>query len=149
MIIVFCNNHYFAVQSLLCFTMIISLLTYCYITSVGGYCFQIILTDTDTTTSNNCIERLNLRFFTISLLRHELSPTHTLKWPERSRVQITCNTLNSYHKQHAVCRLVWDRYCLTTLWWNLCPKISDLLLNCASGDVLAGVPRCCCCWLVA
>ena len=30
-------------------------------------------------------------FFTISSLRRELSLTRTLKWPERNRVQITCN----------------------------------------------------------
>ena len=38
-------------------------------------------------------------FFTISSQRRELSPTHTLKWPGRNRVQITCNTSNTYHMQ--------------------------------------------------
>ena len=56
---------------------------------------------------NNRIQRLNSRFFTISSLRHELSPTRTLKWPERNRVQITCNTPNAYHVQHVVLRATW------------------------------------------
>ena len=42
--------------------------------------------------NNNCIQRRNLRFFTISSLHREPSPAHTLKWPRRNRVQITCNT---------------------------------------------------------
>ena len=52
---------------------------------------------------NNRIHRCNSRFFTISL-RRERSPTRTLKWPGRNRVQITCNTLNAYHVQHVVLR---------------------------------------------
>ena len=36
---------------------------------------------------------------TISLQRRELSPTRTLKWPGRNRVQITCSTLGAYHVQ--------------------------------------------------
>ena len=44
--------------------------------------------------------------FTISL-RHEPSPTRTLKWPTRNRVQIMCNILSAYH----VCLLVG---CLTS-----------------------------------
>ena len=28
-----------------------------------------------------------------------MSPTHTLKWPGRNRVQITCNTSSAYHVQ--------------------------------------------------
>ena len=43
---------------------------------------------------------------TFSSLRHELSPTHTLKWPGHSGVQIMCNTSSGYHLQHAVCHLV-------------------------------------------
>ena len=35
-------------------------------------------------------------FLTISLLRRELSPTRTLKWPWADRVQITCNTSSAY-----------------------------------------------------
>ena len=38
-------------------------------------------------------------FFTISSQRRELSPTRTLKWPGRNRVQITCNTSSAYHVQ--------------------------------------------------
>ena len=36
---------------------------------------------------------------TITPQRRELSPTRTLKWPGRNRVQITCNTLSAYHVQ--------------------------------------------------
>ena len=42
----------------------------------------------------------NLRFFIISSLRRELSPTRTLKWPGSNRVQITCNTQSAYHVHH-------------------------------------------------
>ena len=35
-----------------------------------------------------------------------MSPTHTLKWPERNRVQITCNTLGAYRVQHVVYHVV-------------------------------------------
>ena len=38
-------------------------------------------------------------FFTISSQRRELSPTCTLKWPGRNRVQITWNTSSAYHVQ--------------------------------------------------
>ena len=51
----------------------------------------------NTTTTTNHIERRNSRFFAISSLRCKPSPTGTLKWPGRSRVQITCNTLSAYH----------------------------------------------------
>ena len=54
---------------------------------------------------NDCIERRN-SIFTISSLRRELSPTRTLKWPGRNRVQITCNTSNTSHVQPAVCHVV-------------------------------------------
>ena len=48
--------------------------------------------DALTTSNNNThTERCNSRFFTISSLRREPSPTCTLKWPRRNRVQITCN----------------------------------------------------------
>ena len=46
-------------------------------------------------------------FFTISSQRHELSPTHMLKWPRCNRVQITCNTLSAFHVQHVVLRATW------------------------------------------
>ena len=39
--------------------------------------------------NNNCSERRNSGFFTISSLRRELLPTRTLKWPGRNRVLIT------------------------------------------------------------
>ena len=50
------------------------------------------------------IERLNSRFFTLSSLRRELSPTCTLKWPQCSRVQFMCNTSSAYHMQHDMLR---------------------------------------------
>ena len=52
--------------------------------------------------NNNCIQRCSLRFFTISLLCRELSPTRTLKWPRHDRVKIGCNTLSAYHV-HTLC----------------------------------------------
>ena len=52
---------------------------------------------------NNCIPRRNLRCFTISSLRRDSSPTCTLKWPERSRVQIT----RAYLVQHVVLCAMW------------------------------------------
>ena len=42
-------------------------------------------------------------FFTVSLLRHESSLTHTLKWPERSRVQIHVQHIERL--SHATCRV--------------------------------------------
>ena len=61
--------------------------------------------------NNNCnrIPRSNSRFFTISSLRRKQSPTHTLKWPGRNRVQITCNTSSAYHLQHVVLRTTWHK----------------------------------------
>ena len=56
---------------------------------------------------NNHIEGCNLRLFTISSLCREPSPTRTLKWPERNRVQITCNTSSAYHVQHVLLRATW------------------------------------------
>ena len=49
--------------------------------------------------NNNRIQRSYSRFFTISSQSRELSPTRTLKWPGRNRVQITCNTSSAYHVQ--------------------------------------------------
>ena len=57
--------------------------------------------------NNNRIQRLNSRFFTISSLHREPSPTCTLKWPGSNRVQITCNTSSAYHVQHVVLRATW------------------------------------------
>ena len=42
----------------------------------------------------------------LTSLRRELSPTRTLKWSGRNRVQITCNTSGAYHVQHVVCHVV-------------------------------------------
>ena len=56
--------------------------------------------------NSNCIQRCNLRFFIISLLCSEPSPTRTLKWPGRNFVQITCNTSSAYHMQHVACHIV-------------------------------------------
>ena len=50
--------------------------------------------------------QIEIFFFTISSLRRELSPTRTLQWPERNRVQITCNASSAYHAQH-VLRATW------------------------------------------
>ena len=57
--------------------------------------------------NNNRIPRRYSRFFTISSQRRELSPTRTLKWPRRNRVQITCYTSSAYHVQHVVLRATW------------------------------------------
>ena len=55
-----------------------------------------------------CIQRRKSSFFfTNSSLRWELSPSRTLKWPGRNRVQITCNTSSAYHAQHFVLRATW------------------------------------------
>ena len=56
--------------------------------------------------NNNRTERCNSRFFTISSLRREPSPTRTLKWPGCGRVQITCNTSSAYHVQNVI-RVTW------------------------------------------
>ena len=57
--------------------------------------------------NNNRIQRRNSRFFAISSLRCEPSPTHTLKWPGCSRVQITCHISSTYHVQHVVLLVTW------------------------------------------
>ena len=46
--------------------------------------------------------KAQFEIFTISSLRREPSPTRTLKWPGRNRVQITCNASSAYHVQHVV-----------------------------------------------
>ena len=53
------------------------------------------------------IQRRYSRFFTVSSQCRELSPTRTLKWPRRSRVQITCNTSSAYLVQHVLLRAAW------------------------------------------
>ena len=50
---------------------------------------------------NNRIHRCNSKFFSVSSLRRKPSPTHTLKWPGRYWVQITCNTSSACHVQHS------------------------------------------------
>ena len=60
---------------------------------LGLRCFQ------SYNNNNNRIQRRYSRFFTISSQRREPSPTRTLKWPGRNRVQITCNTSSAYHVQ--------------------------------------------------
>ena len=62
---------------------------------------------TTTNNNNNRIQRRYSRFFTISSQRRKLSPTRTLKWPRRNRVQITCSTSGAYHVQHVVLRVTW------------------------------------------
>ena len=54
---------------------------------------------------NNRIQRRYSRFFfTTSSQIREPSPTRTLKWPGRNRVQNTCNSSSAYHVQHVVLR---------------------------------------------
>ena len=53
--------------------------------------------------NNNCIQRRNSRFCTISSLCCKLSPTCTL-WPTHNRVHITSNTSSTHHMQHVVLR---------------------------------------------
>ena len=57
--------------------------------------------------SSSSIQRRNSRSFTISSLRLEPSPTRTLKWPGRNRMQITYNTSSAHHVQHVVLRVMW------------------------------------------
>ena len=57
--------------------------------------------------NDNCIQRHNSRFFTISSLHHKPSPTRTLKCPGHNCVQIMCNTSSAYHVQHVVLRATW------------------------------------------
>ena len=57
--------------------------------------------------NNNCISRWNSRFFTISSLRLEPSPTRTLKWPGHCCAQIMCNITSAYHMPHVVLHATW------------------------------------------
>ena len=50
---------------------------------------------------------MQFTIFTTPSLRHKLSPTHTLRWPGRNRVQITCNASGTHHMQYVVCHLAW------------------------------------------
>ena len=64
--------------------------------------------------NKNRIQRRNSRFFTISSLRRETSPTRTLKWPGaqfranhvRSQ-RATCRVTSAHHVQYAVLRVTW------------------------------------------
>ena len=49
--------------------------------------------------NNNRIQRHYSSFYTISSQRCKLSPTHTIKWTGRNRVQLTCNTSSADHMQ--------------------------------------------------
>ena len=60
----------------------------------------------DDKNNSNDIERHNSRLCTVSSLHRKRSPTHTLKWPARIHVQITCNTWSAYHVQHDVSHVV-------------------------------------------
>ena len=62
--------------------------------------------DDDDDDDDDRIERRNTRFPTSCSLRHELTPTRTLKWPGRCRVQITCNTQSAHRVQHVVCHFL-------------------------------------------
>ena len=55
---------------------------------------------------NNDIEIHNWRFFTVSLLHHELSLTHKLKWSGRSHVPVKFKTSGSCHMQYVVWHIV-------------------------------------------
>ena len=57
--------------------------------------------------NQHIIQRRNSRFFTISSLRRELSPTPMLNWLGYNHVQITCNTSSTYHVQHVMLRATW------------------------------------------
>ena len=58
--------------------------------------------------NNNRIQRRNSRFFTISSQRRELSPTRTLKWPGRNRVQTTCTTSSArFSRASVMLRATW------------------------------------------
>ena len=84
----------------------------------------------DNNNNNSHIQRCHSRFFTISSLRREPSPTRMLKWPGHNRVQIMCNTFSAYayHVQHVVisratCRdtshVVWrDSSAINLLSWQ-------------------------------
>ena len=73
-------------------------------TSLSDLCAckeQWICNNNNNNNNNNHIKRHNSRFLTISSLRREPSPTCTLKWRRRNRVQIMCITSAAYHKRHA------------------------------------------------
>ena len=51
-------------------------------------------------TNNNRTKRRNCSLY------RELSPTCTLKWPGRNRVQTSCNTSGAHHVQHIVYHVI-------------------------------------------
>ena len=55
---------------------------------------------------SNRVKRRKSRFVSISSLRIELSPTCTLKWSGRNRVQITCSISSAYEVRGVVCHVV-------------------------------------------
>ena len=55
---------------------------------------------------NDRIKRRYSRFFLQSCHCAANCLQHSLKWPERNRVQITCNTSGAHHVQHVVCHVV-------------------------------------------
>ena len=57
--------------------------------------------DDSNNTNNNNNHRIQ-RHTTISSLPGEPSPTRTLKWTGRNRVEITCNTSSPYYVQHVL-----------------------------------------------
>ena len=63
--------------------------------------------DDDHDNNFNRIQKRNSRFVIISSLRREPSLARTLKWPGRSRVQITRSTSSAYHVQHVVLCATW------------------------------------------
>ena len=79
--------------------------------------------------NNNRIQRRNSRlFFTISSLCLETSPTLTLKWPGRNRVQIMCNILSAYHMQHVMLHVVWYKGTAQLLNLSLNPIYLSFIL---------------------
>ena len=72
-------------------------LNYCDSITWSTECYTYIVVNDN----NNRIERPNSRFFFLQ------SPTRTLKWPGRNRVQITCNTSSAYNVQHVMLRATW------------------------------------------
>ena len=57
---------------------------------------------TKNSNNNNHIQRRNLRFFAISSLSCELSPTRALKWPRRNRANLVQHIKRL---SHATCRV--------------------------------------------
>ena len=57
------------------------------------------------------------RYYTISALRREPSPTREPKWPGCNRVQITCNALSACHMQHVVLRATWYEGTAQLIYW--------------------------------